>query len=121
MVEFGTPNEIIPAPEGEGNTVYNAGVIMAVHEDVVGAWENERLNKYPWVNSLVNSLVQRISNLRALHKRAEAEGYAAGLEVAAGYLEKAAADAAADRASTGKIWPHEAAKAIRALGKEQKQ
>ena len=113
MAEFGTPNEIIPAPEGEGNTAYNAGVIMAVHEDVVGAWENERLNKYPWVNSLVNSLVQRISNLRALHKRAEAEGYAAGLEAAAEVAEMWAPSGPPQYTGLG------IAKAIHTLDKEK--
>lgn len=107
MTKFGTPNEIIPAPDGEGNTAYNTAVIAAVHKSVICGWEDERLHKYPGVNSLVNNLVQRISNLRALHKRAEAKGYAAGLEAAAKCAE-----------TLGSTPGRELAETIRALGNE---
>ncbi len=45
-----------------------------------------------------------------------ADGYAAGLEAAAEYLDELAAVAAVDPAQTGAIWPKEAANSIRKLG-----
>ena len=83
MAEFGTPMEIIPAPDGEGNTAYNAAVIQSLNNELVGPVERDRMQKLLWLRLLVNGLIQRIANLRALHKRAHANGYAAGLEAAA--------------------------------------
>ncbi len=60
--------EIIPAPEGEDYRAYNAAVIQALTKELIGSAERERLDKTPWARSLVNELIQRIANLRALHK-----------------------------------------------------
>ena len=113
MTEFGTPNEIIPAPEGEGNTAYNAAVIQSLTKELVGPVERARLDKILWARLQVNELIQRISNLRALHKLARAKGYAAGLEAAAKCVEQHQWDWA-----TASVWKQQIAKAIRALGKE---
>ena len=112
MTEFGTPNEILPAPEGEDNTAYNAAVIQSLTKELVGPVERARLDKILWARLQVNELVQRIANLRALHKLARAEGYAAGLEAAAEIAEAI---------DSGRGNEKEIAKAIRALGKEEGQ
>jgi hypothetical protein len=62
--------EVLPAPEGENYTAYNAGVISALTKELIPPLERRRLNNILWARLLVNELVQRIANLRALHKRA---------------------------------------------------
>ena len=124
MTEFGTPNEILPAPDGERNVAYNAAVIQSLTDEVIGGAERERLGKILWARVLVNELVQRIANLRALHKLARAEGYVAGLEAAAKFHEKYAAKAEHKAKGSGILvqkmsWHNWSAKAIRALGKEE--
>jgi hypothetical protein len=55
-----------PRAEGEANTRYNAGVISALMNELIGSVERRRLQKTPWARSLVNDLVRRIANLRAI-------------------------------------------------------
>ncbi len=62
--------EIIPAPAGEGCQAYNAAVIQALTKELIGGAERKRLDKTPWARSLMTELIQRIANLRALHKQA---------------------------------------------------
>ena len=141
MAEFGTPNEILPAPDGERNVAYNAAVIQSLTNEVIGGAERERLGKILWARGLGNELGQRIANLRALHKRAGIEGYAAGLEAAAIVADQHRGSAAKARIAEGQplgridddglvveiraeergedIAAEIIAKAIRALGKEE--
>jgi hypothetical protein len=67
---------ISPVRVDETSTAYNAAAYKAVENDCIGTIEQERLQKAPaWVRSLVNSLVQRIYNLR----RSRQPQYGAGL------------------------------------------
>lgn len=51
----------------EDSTAYNAAEIIALHNELIGPVERERLQKaLPWVRSLVNELIQRIANLRTM-------------------------------------------------------
>lgn len=54
------------AVTGEGDTRYNAGVVSALMSELIGPVERERLGKTPWARSLVNDLIRRIANLRAM-------------------------------------------------------
>jgi hypothetical protein len=54
------------APSGEANTSYNAAAIAALESELIGPVEWQRMQKYLWVRSLVNGLIKRIANLRAM-------------------------------------------------------
>lgn len=88
-------------PDGEGATGYNAAIYSAVYKDVVGVVERERLQKQDdsparrrnyaksstWQNQLVNSLVQRIMNLRLMLAKASSVAPLASSEGHAGDAE----------------------------------
>jgi len=96
-------NKVIPAPEGEDNNAYNAAVITAIQDELIGPVEHERMGKTMWARLLVGSLLKRIANLRALHADGRARGRQEGLEGVIHYL-----------ASNGNpIWKKAAVAAIR--------
>lgn len=50
----------------EGDTRYNAGVISALQDELLGPVEKQRLGRSPqWSRVLVAGLLRRIANLRA--------------------------------------------------------
>ncbi len=67
-------DRILPAPDGESNCAYNAGVISALQKELFGPLEGRVVERIPrWVVVDVNDLVRRIANLRALHAEQAAE------------------------------------------------
>ena len=118
------------AEAAEARVVELVGAVNALLKERSVNTLEEAAREYPHDKEDVAEVLAVFDNLRTVlaatpaealerAKVVRAESYAAGLEAAAAYLDEVAAVTAADLSLTGKVWPIETAKAIRALGKEE--